>query len=89
MILPKVITAGPRGNKCKKCEEKTKAPDVLLKVVTEFNRFSGHLKQDNYCPKCGQEELNAAISTLKKMIDVLEHGPSDDSDLGSRKVRSV
>ena len=89
MILPKVVTAGPRGNKCRNCEEKTKAPDVLLKVVTEFNRFSGHLKQDNYCPKCGKDKLNDAISTLKKMIEVLEHGPSDESDLGSVKVRSV
>ena len=89
MILPKVITAGPRGNKCRKCEEKTKAPDVILKVVMEFNRFSGHLKTDNFCPKCGIVELNEAISTLKKMMEVLEHGPSDESQLGSRKVRSV
>jgi hypothetical protein len=89
MIMPKVVTAGPRGNKCRKCEEKTKAPDVLLRVDTEFNRFSGHMKKDNYCPKCGQELLNETISTLKKMIEVLEHGPSDDSDLGSTKVRSV
>jgi hypothetical protein len=44
---------------------------------------------DNYCPNCGKEKLNDAISTLKKMIDVLEHGPSDDSELGSVTVRSV
>ncbi len=89
MILPSVITAGPRGNKCRNCEEKTKAPDVLLRVTTEFNRFSGHMKMDNYCPKCGQKELEKAISTLKKQKEVLEHGPSDESDLGSVKVRSV
>lgn len=89
MILPKVITAGPRGNKCRKCEEKTKAPDVLLRVTTEFNRFSGHLKMDNYCPKCGKLKLEKAISRLKEMAEVLEHGPSDESQLGSRKVRSV
>ena len=89
MILPTVITAGPRGNKCRECEEKTKAPDVLLRVTTEFNRFSGHMKMDNYCPNCGKKELEKAISTLKKMQGVLEHGPSDDSDLGSTTVRSV
>jgi len=89
MILPKVVTAGPRGNKCQKCEEKTKAPDVLLRVTIEFNRFSGHLKMGNYCPKCGKLKLEEAISRLKGMMEVLEHGPSDESQLGSRKVRSV
>ena len=89
MILPKVITAGPRGNKCKECEAKTKAPDVLLKVTVEFNRFSGHLKMANFCPKCGIDKLETAITRLKEMKEVLEHGPSDDSQLGARKVRSV
>ena len=89
MIYSKVVTAGPRGNKCRKCKEKAKAPDLLLKMTVEFNRFSGHPKIDNFCAKCGKEELENDISTLKEMTEVLEHGPSSDNQLGSRKVRSV
>lgn len=89
LFKAKVVTAGPRGNKCRECEDKTKAPDVLLKVEGEFNRFSGHLKIDNYCPKCGAEKLRESITKLKEMVSVLENGPSDDSQLGSVKERVV
>jgi hypothetical protein len=85
----KVITAGPRGNACRECKEKTKAPDVLLKVDGEFNRFSGNLRIDKYCPKCGAEKLRESITKLKEMVDILENGPSEHSQLGSRKERVV
>jgi len=89
MIHAKVVVAGPRGNKCRECEEKTKAPDVILKATGEFNRYSGHAKIDIFCPNCGKKELEKDISRLKEMVEVLVHGPSDDSQLGSKKVRSV
>ena len=85
----KVVTAGPRGNKCKECEEKIKAPDVILKHEAGFNRFSGHPVILKYCPKCGENVLKKTISSLKEMMEVLKHGPSDSSQLGSRKIRSV
>jgi NAD-dependent SIR2 family protein deacetylase len=85
----KVVTAGPRGNACRDCKEKTKAPDVLLQVKGEFNRFSGHQKIDKYCPKCGAKQLRKSITKLKEMVSVLENGPSDESQLGSRKERVV
>ncbi len=89
MIHAKVVIAGPRGNKCRECSEKTKAPDVMLKMTGEFNRYSGHPKIDNYCSNCGIKELDKDISRLKEMVEVLKYGPSDDSQLGSKKVRSV
>lgn len=89
MIHAKVVTAGPRGNKCRECGGKTKAPDVMLKATGEFNRFTGHPQIDNFCTKCGKQKLKKAISRLKEMMEVLEHGPSDESQLGNRKVRSV
>lgn len=88
MINAKIITAGPRGNACRKCKEKVKKPDVLLKV-TSHTRFSNHPKVDNYCPKCGIKQVENGISTLKAMLDTLMNGPSDKSKLGNVKVRKV
>jgi hypothetical protein len=88
VINAKIITAGPRGNACRKCKEKVKKPDVLLKVTTH-TRFSNHPKVDNYCPKCGVSFVEEGILTLKDMLDTLTNGPSDESKLGRTKVRKV
>jgi hypothetical protein len=88
MLSAKIVTAGPRGNKCRKCEEKVKAPDLLVRAHGEFNRHSGHQKIDNFCAKCGLEELISAKVTIKSMIETLTKGPSEDQPV-VRKVRSV
>lgn len=89
MIHAKVVLAGPRGNKCRECDEKTKDPGLILKTTGEYNRFTGHPTQDNFCAKCGKEKLEKGLERLKEMLEVLEHGPSDSSQLGNRKVRRV
>ena len=88
MINAKIITAGPRGNACRKCKEKVKKPDVLLKV-TSYVRHSPHPKVDNFCQKCGVPHVESGIATLKEMLDTLKNGPSDESKLGNVKVRKV
>ena len=88
MINAKIITAGPRGNACRKCKEKIKKPNVLLKV-TSYVRHSPHPKVDNFCPKCGVSQVEKGISTLKEMLDTLTNGPSDESKLGNVKVRKA
>jgi hypothetical protein len=88
VINAKIITAGPRGNACRKCKEKVKKPDVLLKV-TSYVRHSPHPKVDNFCPKCGVAQVESGITTLKEMLETLTNGPSDESKLGNVKVRKV
>lgn len=85
----KAVTAGPRGNSCRKCERKVKAPDVVLQVHGEVNRFSGYQKIDKYCPECGVKGLEKSISTLKKLVKTLEKGPSDKSELGNKREVKV
>ncbi|GAG24808.1 unnamed protein product, partial [marine sediment metagenome] len=88
VINAKIITAGPRGNACRKCKEKVKEPDVLLKV-TSYVRHSPHPKVDKFCPDCGVKQVEKGISTLKEMLDTLTNGASDESKLGTIKVRKV
>jgi hypothetical protein len=88
VINAKIITAGPRGNACRKCKDKIKKPDVLLKV-TSHTRHSPHPKVDNYCPDCGIDQIESGILTLKEMLDTLMNGPSDESKLGRTIVRKV
>lgn len=89
MIHAKVVVAGPRGNKCRECGKKVKDPEVILKTEGEYNRFTKHAKQDNFCRKCGKVKLEEGVIRLKTMLSVLENGPSDSSQLGNRKVRRV
>lgn len=90
MVLhAKVVTAGPRGNKCRNCEAKAKAPELILKAQGEYNRFSGFCAEDNFCSKCGLEKLEEAEERLKTLRTVLSEGPSDSSQLGSVKRRVV
>jgi hypothetical protein len=91
MLQGKIITAGPRGNKCRGCKRKVKAPAVILKITGEYNRFSGHCTIDNFCPDCGIEKLEEALSILKKMLETLSchDGSIDDTQLGRKRVRTV
>jgi hypothetical protein len=91
MLQGKIITAGPRGNKCRGCGEKVKAPELLLKVTGEYNKFTGFCKVDNFCPDCGIEKLEEALSTLKKMLETLSchDGSTDNTQLGRKRVRTV
>ena len=88
MLQAKLITAGPVGNKCRGCEQKVKAPDIILRVQGEFNKFSGHHRIDNFCSKCAKPKLDEALLRIKELISAVENGPSMDQ-LGSRKIRSV
>jgi len=88
MINSKVVMAGPRGNACRECKEKVKKPDVILKV-SSYNKYSNHPKIDNFCPKCGIKLVEESLDTLKDMLGVLKNGPTDESQLGSKRVRVV
>ena len=88
MLQAKLITAGPRGNKCRDCENKIKAPNVILRVQGEYNRFTGHARTDNYCANCAKKHLIKAETKLKEIMKALEEGPSQEQ-LGSRKIRTI
>ncbi len=88
MLNAKVVTAGPRGNACRKCKEKVKKPDVLLRVST-FNRHTKFMKVDNYCSGCAVEHVEKGLTTLKGMLRTLIDGPKTDSELGSTTVRNA
>lgn len=87
MLQAKLVTAGPRGNKCRGCENKVTAPNVILKVQGEFNRFTGHAKTDNFCSKCALPKLEGALARVKELMDAIENGPTQEQ-MGSRKVRT-
>lgn len=89
MLFAKVITAGPRGNKCRECGVKVKAPDLIVQAHGEFNRRVGRYKIDNFCARCGVEKLICTKVTIKAMIETLTNGPSEDPQPKVRKVRSV
>jgi hypothetical protein len=88
VVNAKIVTAGPRGNACRGCKEKTKKPAVILKV-SAYNQYSNHPKVDNYCSKCGVKQVEEALVSLKEMLETLRNGPTESSQLGSKRVRTV
>ena len=88
MFNAKLVTAGPRGNKCRGCETKVKSPNIILKVQGEFNKFSGFVKTDLFCSKCALGKLEIVLGRVKELMDAINNGPTE-TQIGSRKVRTI
>lgn len=89
MIQAEVIIAGPRGNKCHGCSTKVKAPELLLRVTGEYNKYGGFAPVQNFCSECGKKELGKGRSKLEDLTKLLENGPTEDLQPRGIKVRSV
>lgn len=87
MLVPSLKIGGPRGNKCHGCGKKVKAPELVLNVPIEYNRYASVLVEKNFCIACGLVKVEETIETLKKIVETINSGSVAPENLGRRRVK--